>query len=149
MNKTLGFCRVGAAIPTVWPGAVSDNVASLADLAKRAAEAATDVLVFPELCVTGYTCADLFYQPALLSAAREGLTRFLKKTWQLDTLFLLGMPVEHGGALFNCAVALHRGRLLAQVDAVGLVVGRRSRSRCRWAWCSGATCLCWCPPSAP
>ena len=63
MHKQFGYCRVGAAVPVVCPGAVNANIAAMAVLAKKASEAGADVLVFPELCVTGYTCADLFFQP--------------------------------------------------------------------------------------
>ena len=115
MHKQFGYCRVGAAVPFVRPGAVSDNIASMAGLAKKSAEAGADVLVFPELCVSGYTCADLFFQPALLDASEKGLAAFLKKIWQYDTLFVLGLPVRLGGMLFNCAVVCRQGNILGVV----------------------------------
>jgi NAD+ synthase (glutamine-hydrolysing) len=94
---------------------VTANVASISALAKRAAEAGTDVLVFPELCVTGYTCGDLFFQPTLLDAAEKGLSAFLKKIWQCDTLFVLGLPLRVDGLLFNCAVVCRQGNVLGVV----------------------------------
>lgn len=115
MNVAMGYCRVCAAVPEVRPGAVSENVTALSALARRAAEAGANVVVFPELSLTGYTCADLFYQPSLLSAAEEGLATFLKKSWQLDPLFFLGMPIEIGGQILNCAVACRQGNLLGVV----------------------------------
>jgi len=115
MNVQFGFCRIGAAVPVVCPGAVNENIASLAQLAKKASEARADVVVFPELCVTGYTCADLFFQPALLEAAEKGLAAFLKKIWQYDTLFILGLPVRLDGMLFNCAVVCRQGNVLGVV----------------------------------
>jgi len=120
MNQTFGYCRVGAAVPLVRPGAVAANITSMTLLAKKAVEAGVDVLVFPELCVTGYTCGDLFYQQALLDAAEKGLAGFLKKIWQLDALVLLGMPVRHGGLLFNCAVACRQGNILGVVPKTHL-----------------------------
>jgi len=115
MNKPYGFCRVGAAVPLVCPGAVVSNIASLTLLAKKAAEARADVLVFPELCITGYTCGDLFFQPTLLDAAEKGLAEFLKKIWQCDTLFILGLPLRLDGMLFNCAVVCRQGNVLGVV----------------------------------
>jgi NAD+ synthase (glutamine-hydrolysing) len=94
---------------------VTANVASLTALAKKAAEVGTDVLVFPELCVTGYTCGDLFFQPTLLDAAEKGLSSFLKKIWQCDTLFVLGLPVRSDGMVFNCAVVCRQGNVLGVV----------------------------------
>jgi NAD+ synthase (glutamine-hydrolysing) len=120
MHKAFGYCRVGAAVPLVRPGAVAANITSLTILAKKAAEAGVDVLVFPELCVTGYTCGDLFFQQALLDAAEKGLSTFLKKIWQFDTLFILGMPVRLDGMLFNCAVACRQGNILGVVPKTHL-----------------------------
>ena len=120
MHKQFGYCRVGAAIPLVCPGAVSANITSLTLLAKKAADAGADVLVFPELCVTGYTCGDLFFQPALLDAAEKGLSSFLKKIWQCDTIFVLGLPVRLDGMLFNCAVVCRQGNILGVVPKTHL-----------------------------
>ena len=120
MHKQFGYCRVGAAIPLVCPGAVTANIASLTLLAKKAADAGADVLVFPELCVTGYTCGDLFFQPALLDAAEKGLSCFLKKIWQSDTIFILGLPVRLDGMLFNCAVVCRQGNILGVVPKTHL-----------------------------
>ena len=131
MHKQFGYCRVGAAVPFVCPGAVSGNIASLALLAKKASEAGTDVLVFPELCVTGYTCGDLFFQPALLDAAEKGLSGFLKKIWQCDTIFILGLPVRLDGMLFNCAVVCRQGNILGVVPKTHLPNTREFYER-RW-----------------
>ncbi len=120
MHKQFGYCRVGAAIPLVCPGAAAGNIASLTLLAKKAADAGADVLVFPELCITGYTCGDLFFQPALLDAAEKGLSCFLKKIWQCDTIFILGLPVRLDGMLFNCAVVCRQGNILGVVPKTHL-----------------------------
>lgn len=120
MNEQFGYCRVGAAVPLVRPGAVLSNVTSLTSLAKKAAEAGADVLVFPELCITGYTCGDLFFQPTLLDAAEKGLSVFLKKIWQCDAIFILGLPVRLDGMLFNCAVVCRQGNILGVVPKTHL-----------------------------
>ena len=131
MHKQFGYCRVGAAVPFVRPGAVSSNVSSLTLLAKKAAETGADVLVFPELCITGYTCGDLFFQPALLDAAEKGLSGFLKKIWQCDTIFILGLPVRLDGMLFNCAVVCRQGNILGVVPKTHLPNTREFYER-RW-----------------
>ncbi|MEI7898838.1 MAG: NAD(+) synthase [bacterium] len=146
MHKPFGYCRVGAAVPVVRPGAVNANVASMAALAKRAAEAGAEVLVFPELCVTGYTCADLFFQPALLDAAEEGLAGFLKKIGQFETVFILGLPVRLNGLLFNCAVVCRQGNILGVVPKTHLPNTREFYEK-RWFSSAAATqaktiCLC-------
>ena len=138
MHKAFGYCRVGAAVPLVRPGAVAANITSLTILAKKAAEAGVDVLAFPELCVTGYTCGDLFFQQALLDAAEKGLSAFLKKIWQFDTLFILGMPVRLDGMLFNGAVACRQGNILGVVPKTHLPNTREFYEQ-RWFSSSAST----------
>jgi NAD+ synthase (glutamine-hydrolysing) len=137
MHERFGYCRVGAAVPVVRPGAVSANISSMAALAKKASEAGADVLVFPELCVTGYTCADLFFQPALLDAAEKGLELFLKKIWQFDTVFILGLPVRQDGLLYNCAVVCRQGNILGVVPKTHLPNTREFYEK---RWFSSAVC---------
>lgn len=112
----------------------------MAVLAKRAADSGTDVLVFPELCVTGYTCADLFFQPALLEAAEKGLSAFLKKIWQCDTLFILGLPLRMDGMLFNCAVVCRQGNILGVVPKTHLPNTREFYEK-RWFTSAATTSL--------
>ena len=68
--------------------------------------------MFPELCLTGYTCGDLFWQPALLKAAEDGLRRLLDATVGVDALLVVGLPVSVGASLYNCAAVCQRGNLL-------------------------------------
>jgi len=120
MNKEFGYCRVGAAVPVVKPGAVADNVGSMVDSAEGAAAAGVDLLVFPELSITGYTCADLFFQDTLLDAAVRGLQFFLDKTVALETLFVVGMPLRINGLLLNCAVICRKGSVCGVVPKLHL-----------------------------
>ena len=112
-------------------------MASVTSLAKKAAETGADLLVFPELCVTGYTCGDLFFQPALLDAAEEGLVAFLKKVWQCDTLFVLGLPVRLDDMLFNCAVVCRQGNILGVVPKTHLP---NTREFYEQRWFASALC---------
>ena len=120
MHKPLGFFRVGVASPAVCPAAVEANVAALVELAGRASSAGADVLVFPELCVTGYTCGDLFFQQTLLETAERGLETFLSATQTRGTLFVVGVPLRLDGLLFNCAAVCCRGGLLGIVPKTHL-----------------------------
>ena len=120
MEKKYGYCRVASAVPVVKPGAVDANVDSMLRSVGQAAAAGVDVLVFPELCITGYTCADLFYQDALLGGALRGLDRFLKESKSSPALIAAGMPLEIGGLLLNCAVLCRRGRVCGVVPKVHL-----------------------------
>ena len=131
MYRQYGFCRVGVVSPTVSPGTVSANVDALAAAALRADADSVSVCVFPELCVTGYTCGDLFFQSALLDAVERGLARFLEATHGTGTLFLLGMPLRRDGLLFNCAVACCRGAVVGVIPKVFLPNAREFNER-RW-----------------
>jgi NAD+ synthase (glutamine-hydrolysing) len=120
MNKKFGYCRVAAAVPAVKPGAVDANIDSMLRSVRQGVEAGADVLVFPELCITGYTCADLFYQDTLLAGARRGLDRFLRETRQVPALLIVGMPLAAEGLLLNCAVLCRGGRVCGVVPKTHL-----------------------------
>lgn len=111
----LGFIRVGAAVTGIEVANPEANTGEILRLIGKAKEEQVKVLVFPELCVTGYTCADLFHQRLLLQSAQESLQRILDATETEDMLLFVGMPVELDNQLFNCAVVLHRGQLLGVV----------------------------------
>ena len=110
-----GYMRVAAAVPRVRVGDPAHNAREIVELVRRGAAKYVKVMVFPELSVTGYTCSDLFHQRGLLNAAHCALGRLLEETADIDMLVAVGMPVEADNQLFNCAVILHRGELLAAV----------------------------------
>lgn len=101
------------------PEANVDRMLALADkiiYANRSGERMTRVAVFPELCVTGYTCGDLFNQSALLDSALDALGRFVRGTNdEFSPLFFVGIPLRKDNQLFNCAVAVFRGSILGVV----------------------------------
>jgi NAD+ synthase (glutamine-hydrolysing) len=115
MNTELGYARVAVATPEVTVGDVARNVAGMVALARQAAARGADVAVFPELCLTGYTCADLFQQDRLLAAAAQGLARFLRATRANPCVLIVGAPLAVDGPLYNAAVVCQRGRLLGVV----------------------------------
>ena len=113
MNK-YGFVRVCAATPEIRVGDVDFNVKNILSAAKEAAEGGAQVIVFPELCVTGYTCGDLFNQRALLDGVGSALS-YLSENLPAGALVFVGAPVENSGRLYNCAVVFNNGSILAVI----------------------------------
>jgi NAD+ synthase (glutamine-hydrolysing) len=107
-----GFVRVGAAVPAVVPADPSANGASILELVRRGHEEKAAVLVFPELCVTAYAIDDLHLQETLLAAAEAEIGKLCEASRKLDPLFVVGTPLRSQGLLYNCAIAIHRGRIL-------------------------------------
>lgn len=114
-----GFIRVAAATPEIRVADTAFNARQLLRLIENAPES-TALLVFPELCITGYTCGDLFLQPALLRGAEEAIRFLLDHTAGRDTVFLAGLPVAVDGCLYNCAAVCQNGRLLGLVPKTHL-----------------------------
>ena len=112
MNRS-DYLRVAAAVPAVRPADVAANAASVRQMLERAAQEGVRAVVFPELCLTGYTCADLFYQPYLLAAAERALADLIPACG--DVLAAVGLPVRAGGRIFNCAAVVAGGRLVGVV----------------------------------
>lgn len=111
----MGYIRVGTAVPKVQIGNPPANVREIAELIDRAAETGVNVLVLPELCLTGYTCADLFHQRLLLDQTQAALKHLLNATREKNMLVIFGMPVEADNQLFNCAAVLQLGKILGIV----------------------------------
>src|SRR5262245_25073632 len=111
-----GFLRVGAAVPALRVADAEFNADRVIALLRRAEAAQVAVLVFPELCLTGYTCADLFHQAALQKGALRALARVVEASrTDFSGLAVVGLPVVIDEQLFNCAALLHRGRVLGVV----------------------------------
>ena len=110
-----GFIKVAAGTPNIRVADCDYNAGQIIALMKEAAAQGVKVLALPELCVTGYTCGDLFLQPTLLDGAERAMRRILEETAELELLAAVGMPVRAGGKLFNCAVVVQKGSILAIV----------------------------------
>ena len=110
-----GYIRTGVAVPTLQVGNPEFNTKEIRKLIEKACMNQVDVLVFPELSLTGYTCADLFHQKLLRKEAEKSLEILLADTAEYDMIIAVGMPVEADNQLFNCAVVFHRGKLLGVV----------------------------------
>lgn len=107
-----GFLRVAAATPKIKVADCEYNGEQIIDLIQTAAKKKVKVLVFPELCITGYTCSDLFEQDVLLSSAAEALLKICGATRGKDMLVLVGLPFEWDGRLYNAAAVLLDGEIL-------------------------------------
>ena len=110
-----GFLKVAAAIPALRVGDCTYNMERTAALAEEAARRGVEIAVFPELGMTAYTCGDLVLQPTLLDAADEALARLAKATRKLPLALIVGAPLRHGSALYNCAVVMAQGKVLGVV----------------------------------
>ncbi len=110
-----GFIKTAAITPHIKVADVEHNCGEIERLMKEAAEYGAKVIVFPELCLTGYTCQDLFLQPILLQSAREALKKLIKSSAKMDALVFVGLPFEKDGKLYNVAAAFQRGNLLALI----------------------------------
>ena len=107
-----GLILLGTAVPAIRPADVAANTEAILTAVRLAAEKQISVLVLPELCLTGCTCGDLFFQDTLLTAAREALCRIARETADIPMLFFVGVPLAHKGKLYNCSAALSGGRIL-------------------------------------
>ena len=110
-----GFIRVAAGVPTVRVADPAYNAERIAELAERASDLHTAVVVFPELSVSAYSNNDLFQQDALQDACVEAIRSLLKRSRDWRPLLLVGAPLRFDGRLYNCAVALYRGDVLGIV----------------------------------
>ena len=110
-----GFVKVAAAVPAVKVADVMYNVQEIERLIAMADAEHVEVVVFPELSITGYSCQDLFRERLLLDKAEEGLLRLIDFTRKLDIIAVVGMPIEVGSLLLNCAVVIQQGSVLAVV----------------------------------
>jgi NAD+ synthase (glutamine-hydrolysing) len=111
-----GFLRVAAATPALKVADCAYNAEQILALMKQANEQSVAVLVFPELALTGYTCADLFQQTALLQGARAALDGLLQASQSaFNGVAIVGLPLAVDDQVFNCAAVLHRGQLLGLI----------------------------------
>lgn len=130
-----GFLRVAAHTPPLRVADCHYNAQQIVE-AVRQGDAGTALFVFPELCLTGYTCGDLFRHPALLNGAEEALRELLSQIADTEAVVVVGLPVAVGAALYNCAAVCYRGQLL------GLVPKRHLTATDARCFTSGADVCC-------
>ena len=110
-----GFIRAAALLPRVKVADPGYNKERICELIRQAAKQGVKIMVFPELCITGYTCGDLFYQELLLREAKKALFEIAEMTRDLDAVVFVGLPVEYQAKLYNVAAALCGGKILGLV----------------------------------
>ena len=107
-----GYIKVAAAIPSVKVGDCNYNVSEIEKMIISAEGTGVEIIVFPELSITGYTCQDLFRQEQLIDAAEMSIMKLLDFSRQLDIISIVGAPVIVGGLLLNCAIVIQCGEVL-------------------------------------
>ena len=107
-----GFVKVAAATPDIRVADVKFNTEQICSAIEEASDNRAKILVFPELCVTGYTCGDLFTQDILLKEAKEALSEIAEYTAGKDILVFVGVPLDVDGKLYNVAAALNEGKVI-------------------------------------
>jgi NAD+ synthase (glutamine-hydrolysing) len=115
MDKSFEYMRVASAVPSLKVADPNYNAKEIIKISLKASEQGVRVLVFPELCMTGYTCQDLFNQKTLINECQEALKLLMEETKYLNMLIAVGMPVIADAQLFNCAVILKEGKILGLI----------------------------------
>ena len=115
-----GFVTVATATPQVTVADCRANAQEIVACIRKMEAAHAKVMVLPELCITAYTCSDLFWQAKLLDEAEEALAQIAAETAAVDALIFVGLPLRHAGKLLNVAAALSHGKVLGFVPKVNL-----------------------------
>jgi len=115
LSRTLGFLRIGGALPALRVADVDFNVGAIINTMRKASEQDVQILTFPEMAITGYTLGDLVQHQALLKKAQEGLNEVLNESSKSTMVVIVGMPLVVEQSIFNCAVVLNSGYILGVI----------------------------------
>lgn len=110
-----GFVKVCAATPEIRVADLQFNTNNIINAIIKSAEEGSQLTVFPELCITGYTCGDLFNQSVLLDEVQNCISQICDATKDIKTLVFVGAPIENAGRLYNCAIAISGGEIIGVV----------------------------------
>ncbi len=110
-----GYVKVASATPQIKVADTTHNGQAIRELMERTAREGAKVVVFPELCITGYTCGDLFLQKTLLEGAKDELVKLAAASRALDAIYFVGLPYEIHGKLYNMAAVISHGKVLAMI----------------------------------
>ena len=110
-----GFVKVASAVPSVRVADCEYNTGKIMELISEAETRGVEVICFPELCITSYTCQDLFASQLLLDKAEISLMQLADYTRPLNVVVIVGLPVSYRGLLLNCAAVLHQGKIIGLV----------------------------------
>ncbi len=120
MNKKYGYVRVAASVPELKVGNVEFNVREIIDEIKVLNKEGVEVAVFPELSLTGYTCADLFGQDVLINRVLIGIEEIVNSTANLDIISIVGAPLYVGTKLYNTGIVISKGKVLGVVPKINV-----------------------------
>lgn len=129
--KENGFVRVGTLVNKLSLGNVIENAKEISRQIKKAYEAGVEIIVTPELSLTGYACGDMFLQDKLVKDSIIGLEYVLSETKSLNIISIIGMPISTNNALFNCGVVINRGKLLGIIPKT-YIPNYKEFYECRW-----------------
>ena len=115
-----GFVKVASATTDIRVADVAFNTQKICEALNEAVENGAKIVVFPELCITGNTCGDLFYQDTLINSARKALHIVAEETRGKDALVFVGVPLEAEGKLYNVAAVLNQGEIIGFVTKIFL-----------------------------
>lgn len=115
-----GFIKVAAATPRIRVTDCDNNAVQICAQIKSAYNCGASLVLFPELCVTGYTCSDLFLQNVLLKAAEKAVGKIIEETKNLDIVSVVGAPIALRESLYNCAIVIYKGSILGIVPKINI-----------------------------
>lgn len=115
-----GLINVAACTPEIRPGDVMSNAENIINGFRKLSKEGAEVIVFPELCITGYTCADLFLQDLLLKETYDAIEKIAVASMDTDTLLVVGAPLRCGTRLYNCAIGILNGEVMGAVPKIHL-----------------------------
>ena len=115
-----GFIKTAAASFDVTVADCVTNAEKITEIIKNEAKNGVQLLVLPELCITGYTCSDLFLQSELLNGAEEALKNICENTKSADIIAVAGLPISKNSRLYNCAAVLYKGEILGVVPKANI-----------------------------
>lgn len=119
-DKSFGFIKVASAIPALRVADCTYNTSKIRELIEKADAEGVEIICFPELSITSYSCADLFFQKQLLDNAEQALENLMKETAELDIISIVGIPVRIENRLYNCAVVFCKGEITHVVPKINL-----------------------------
>lgn len=131
LNKDLGLLRIGLGVLPLRVADIQFNVNNIINTMKQATRQGVQLLVFPEMAITGYTIGDLVYQQALLKESVTGLDKIVKESTKNEQIVIVGIPLEIGQRIFNCAAVINSGRIIGIVPKT-LLPNQKEYYENRW-----------------
>ena len=134
-----GFTRTATAVPAITAGDCRKNAKAITAIAKELAEKKTELILFPELCLTSSNCGDLFLQQTFIRECEQAIKEIAHDTQALETIIVFGAPVLHRNVLYNCAIVMHQGEIKGIVPKN--ILNNGMANELRW-FTSGCTLPC-------